>query len=308
MKTCIKKIVLLTLGLALILSLCIPKPIMKEAQAKPIVKTAFNYVALGDSVSFGMSATQYIGYPDLLSDYIYNLHRIDTINYTNSSNPGDTSTNLFTQISHNDTAIENADFITINIGGNNLLGPLIAAIPALAQAFGVETSKPGFEAELAAAIKVAMENEPDETNMILQQLLFTHLAQGVETFAADFPMIINKLKTLAPNAEIFVNTIYNPFDEQDPFYQIFNPLFDPLIIAINQTINGYKQRYDYNVVDVYGEFSNYTGNETLVDFNVATGSLDPHPTDAGHELIFKAHLLPGIKGKINRYVGYRHKK
>lgn len=289
MKTCIKKIVSLTLGLALILSLCIPKPIMKEAQAKPIVKTEFNYVALGDSVSYGMSATKTKkSYTSLFYKYLKSTkeYQHKGSDFTNLSMPGDTSTHLLNKISDDVTVrgyIQNADFITINIGGNNLLGPVIAA---LCTAFEVDPEN------LAVAISTAMEENPLRTQALLLELsqsseLGAALQNGVDTFKADFlgtEGIISQIKTLHPNVEVYVNTIYNPFDKSDPFYDVF----DYFIQQINFSIKA--PSVVYNVVDVYGEFSNYEGNKTLVDFNLATVSLDPHPTDAGHKVIFEAHV------------------
>lgn len=139
-----------------------------------------------------------------------------------------------------------------------------------------------------------MESNP-QADSILQQLadpngqLMTNLAIGVNTFDGDLPMIIHGIKALAPNPEIYINNIYTPFNKLDPFY----PVLDQPINIMNDRINGLKQFEDYNIVDVYEQFASYSGDETLVNVNIGIAALDSYPTDAGHYLIYRAHLLPG---------------
>lgn len=88
-------------------------------------------------------------YTSLFYNYLKGLDGKGDLTFANLSMPGDTSTDLLTKISTNDTvkvAIKNVDEITISIGGNNLLGPVIAAIGA---AFNVNpVNNPKFAQEV----------------------------------------------------------------------------------------------------------------------------------------------------------------
>ena len=61
-----------------------------------------------------------------------------------------------------------------------------------------------------------------------------------------------------------------------------------LIDQINTYIKNTATSLGYTVVDVADAFEAYTGTEPLVGFNMAatTATYDPHPTDAGHRMIY----------------------
>ncbi|WP_205216245.1 SGNH/GDSL hydrolase family protein, partial [Acetobacterium bakii] len=124
----------------------------------------------------------------------------------------------------------------------------------------------------------------DIINAALPQLQ-TNLAAGATQFTTDWPQIIATAKTLAPQAEIYVTTLYDPISPQDPLYAVF----DPVIQAMNAVIM--TPSAGYQVADVYTAFKTYEGTDPLVNFNWYAGSLDPHPTTAGHALIYQTHLI-----------------
>ena len=99
---------------------------------------------------------------------------------------------------------------------------------------------------------------------------------------------LSPVKTLAPQADIYVTTLYDPINLQDPLYAVFDPAIQTINTAIKTPGAGYK------VADVYTAFANYQGSEPLVNFNWYTGNLDPHPTTAGHDVIYQCHLSAGF--------------
>lgn len=238
--------------------------------------TTKSYVALGDSISFGMSAENGKGYVNQFHTYLKGLEMYNGIELTNLSKPGDTSTDLKSKIALNQDVIKNADVITISIGGNNLLGPVIAN---LAKLFNVNPiNNPNFLIELATAIA----NDPNAEQKIMAKALDpifnAELISGVTTFVSDWNEIVTAIKTIAPQADIYVNTLYNPFKSTDLFY----PSFDALIQNINTAIKAGSLYY--KVADVYEEFKKNQG-EPLVNFDLATGAIDPHPNTLGHGVI-----------------------
>lgn len=257
------------------------------------------YVALGDSVSFGMSATPGYGYTVLLKTYLDgkgNKSETPTM-YTNLSVPGYTAEDLYHLVTDGSYAatIAEADLITVNIGGNNLLQPVIGLVQSLyPSAATVE--------ELNAAIYA----NPYPLLALLQKLqdpaspesLGIHgaFAAGVASFSLYWPLMIKEVRKLAPKAEIFVNTLYSPVPQD----QTFNMLLNPYLQAINLSINTLRYRYSYEVVDVYSAFASQT--QQVVDFNITSPpfNVDIHPNDAGHLLIFNT-LKEKLRTTAPRY-------
>jgi hypothetical protein len=133
------------------------------------------------------------------------------------------------------------------MGGNNLLQPLMKMMK---EGLGLDVNATGIE------LQEAMKNNPNALAILGTSLQNPQIVQSlswkVELFTKEFPEIINIIKRLNPNAEIIIQTIYNPLhdvkelltlaDAVDPFFQVMNK-------AISEgSILGYK------VVDVYEEF------------------------------------------------------
>lgn len=267
------------------------------------------YVALGDSISFGMSAANNIGYTAMFSNHLKSLEQYSSLVFLNKSQPGFTTSDLLEQITIPSVQADllNADIVTISIGGNNLLAPFIASIAAglnvPANINAITTAIAG-NPEAAASLLKSLQN-PDNP-------LAAQLNAGLQKFAEDFPNIILTVRTLAPNSKIYVNTLYNPLPASDPLYNQYNTL----ISAINSGIITGSGTLGYNVVDAAAIFSSYTGLVPPVNFSLTKALaaaaiyaqsptspagqaallsiptfLDPHPNDIGHQLIYKA-LVP----------------
>ena len=245
-----------------------------------IVKTE-TYTALGDSIAYGMSATPGSGYVNLFYNNLTGISGNENLNLVNLGVPGYTSTQLLNQLQNEPatiSALSKAKVVTVSIGGNNILAPVIAT---LAAAFQLDPSSPTFAADLATAL--AQPGAQDIINAALPTIQ-TNVTASVTQFGTDWPQIIATIKTLAPQADIYVATLYDPINIQDPLYAVFNPAIQTVNTAIMMPGAGYK------VADVYTAFANYQGSEPLVNFNWYTGNLDPHPTTAGHQLIYQSHL------------------
>jgi lysophospholipase L1-like esterase len=244
--------------------------------------SASTYLSLGDSIAYGMSATVGRDYADLLYNHLLTTTTYSSLSLNNLAVSGDTSSNLLTRLQTAPyiAAVENAKVITLSIGGDNLLSPVIGAV---ATAFGVN---PANNPNLMTDLAVAMAANPNKDAILAGIANTPSLAQalqsGVSQFSADFPQIIGTLKTLSPQAQICVLNLYNPFNSQDPLYTVF----DPLINGINQGIRN-NAVAGYEVADVYTKFKTIPG---VVNFNLATIQLDPHPTTVGHAAIYQAIL------------------
>ncbi|MCY6370046.1 SGNH/GDSL hydrolase family protein [Clostridium ganghwense] len=242
------------------------------------------YIALGDSIAFGLSADLNKGYVDLFKNYLKTTEKYDELVLNNLAMTGDKSSDLLDKVK-NDVktrdAIRQANIITISIGGNNLLSPVIKAI---ASKYKLDSEEANFVIKLTNAI----EEDPnwEEKLEILKNdsCLMKELDEGINNFKEDWPKIIKEINSLAPNAKIYVMTIYNPLKADTPvLYNTFEKLIQPINEEIKNSI------YDYKVAEVYTKFHEYDGEIPLTNFDLINRSIDPHPTNYGHQIIFKAH-------------------
>lgn len=253
-----------------------------EAIEIKIVKSQVNdYAALGDSIAYGMSAAPGSGYVNLFYNHLSAINGNETMQLESLGIPGETSSQLLAKLQTDPNtmaAVSHAKVVSISIGGNNLLTPLITTV---AKAFNLDPTSANFTTELATALA-----DPNSQATIAAAMpeIQANLSAGAQQFAVDWPQIVGTIRALSPQAEIYVATLYNPISQQDPLY----PLFDPAIQSINAVIK--TPGTGYQVADVYTAFQTYQGSEPLVNFSLYTGNLDPHPTTMGHAVIYQSHL------------------
>lgn len=109
--------------IAIVMLVFLPTAVFANGPVKKVV----DYVALGDSLAAGMTPTS--GFDLSYSDYLVNRFEQSqyTVGYTNFGVAGYTSTNLKQDILHRtdvQTKIAEAEFVTVDIGANDLLGAL----------------------------------------------------------------------------------------------------------------------------------------------------------------------------------------
>lgn len=250
------------------------------------------YVALGDSVPAGY------GLGDAKDCYVNRFSKLMTENgYLNKKYnyavSGSTTKSLLSGFKNMQQtnpkkyeAINNADVITLNIGGNNVLGPFLKAInTVLVQQFkelGITSITEASDKQLwTIALSLYSMNLDDQMDDI---------KKGALSFALDYPKIIDWLKTNAPHAKIIVSTIYNPIPSLLSFYKTS----ETLLKEMNNVITNNSAKKGYYTVDVGQAFKEAQENGTQV-LNLNIGqykspmSIDIHPNSTGHELIAKLH-------------------
>ena len=243
-----------------------------------------NYVVLGDSIATGTvtgnSITDRYGVPSVIDSYVdyfaaYLRNTGDEVNVADFSTDGDQSSQLLEKLTlaefaNIQTAISNADVITISIGGNNLM--------RAAQ----DDSLSGYDF--------------DNVDLADAEL-------GRQEFKADWPSIVAALDYLtdgeidgAVDAKIIVNTVYNPYFTGDALYDDVDSLLNGTQ-GINAVIN--ENAEIYSVADVYSAFSAYNDStahmneitymysDKVINFFFFVVELrNPHPTAFGQSLIF----------------------
>ncbi|MCY6355622.1 GDSL-type esterase/lipase family protein [Clostridium sp. ZS2-4] len=243
------------------------------------------YIALGDSIAFGLSADLNKGYVDLFKDYLISTKQYNQLKLNNLAVPGYKSSHLLDKLKNEDKIrnyVRQADVITISIGGNNLLSSVIKAI---ASKYNLNSKETNFVAKLTKAVRADSKWQEKLETLQNDTELMKALNEGVKNFKADWPKIIKEINNLNPDAKIYVMTLYNPLKTDTPvLYDTFEKLIQQINVEIRNSI------YDYEIADVYTKFHKYDGKEPLTNFDLLNRTIDPHPTNYGHELIFKAHL------------------
>lgn len=255
----------------------------EKSSMKPENET--KYIALGDSIAFGLSADLNKGYVDLFKDYLILTKQYNKLALNNLAVPGYKSSHLLDKLKNDDkirNAIKQANVVTISIGGNNLLSPIIKAI---ASKYQLNSKEPNFITKLTKAVMEDSKWEEKLAELQNDSDLMKALDEGVKNFKADWPEIIKEINKLNPDSKIYVMTLYNPLKTNTPV--LYNR-FEELIQQINVEIR--NSTYDYEIADAYTKFHEYDGKESLTNFDLIKRTIDPHPTNYGHELIFKAHL------------------
>jgi lysophospholipase L1-like esterase len=225
-------------SLVLILSLVIMSDQVSMAKDKS-GGTSLVYTAIGDAIALGVGgeynsvSDPLKGYDDYLVENLKDKYPQDDIILHNVAGRRDTSSDLLNKLMYDETvisAVANADIITVSVGANNLILPVW----------------PIFEQIFSGVIS------PEEG----VYEIFGKTAEfqaGVNQFKQDWPKIVEQLKVLSPNAQIFATTMYNPFTLDNPLYN----LADAYINQINAEIQDKSFQHDYKVADVYSDFYKY---------------------------------------------------
>ena len=238
------------------------------------------YVALGDSISTGYKLEN-----KEVDSFTSKLAKEYNKQLINLAVDGMDTTSLLKMLKSTDPSLnaakeslKSADMITLTIGGNHLLRPLMTTIKQALDLKDTKTTKEVQKSLLMdkeVLVKIYRQFENPETTKLFESEL--------TNFAVEFPQIIQNIKALNSNATMVVQTVYNPFDKSTELSQI-SPIADGFIQKLNQIIVSASSN-TYKVADIYTAFKSDTSNVALT--NIA--SLDIHPNKYGHQLIFDVH-------------------
>lgn len=250
------------------------------------------YVALGDSITTGFGLENFnsndIKNKSSAESFVNKLSAKLGKEAVNLGIDGMDSTRLLKMISDPTTKeqetivdqIEKASVITISIGGNDVF---LALAEVLNEELG--DGKNLFNASKQDILKVTMEllfSKSAKENLNNKVVGATKIFIGDPEHNKDgnFANIISTIKELNPDAQIIVQTIYNPYDLQ------ITDFCDSAVESINsKIIKDSENGKEYLVADVYSAFAKAKSGTILV--NCDTGNtFDPHPTAKGHEVIY----------------------
>lgn len=243
-------------------------------------QSKFEYVVLGDSISTGL------GLKDKEKQKFSNkLARSINKKSINLAVNGIDTSDLVGIFRFNDndinSYIRSAEVITLSIGGNNLLQPLVYSIK---ESLGLAYNASSYEVE-----KAIRDNPEPLLDLLTSDGLKSpkvtgKLKDGLREFDRDFPIIINHIKSQNPDVILVVQTLYNPFTET-AVLKPMSSVADVYISQINRSIKQKSYEDKYLVADVYNVFKS---NSREVMTNMAY--FDIHPNEKGQNEIYKTIL------------------
>lgn len=251
----VKVIFIITIGIVLL-----ALPIAMQVKGEVSNKALDKYVAIGDNISMEENNDYDVSYISLIKDFLYAVN--DNLNYSNLSKEGITSSELLNIIDKNKEKIKDADLITVSIGGNNILNAILRNLN-IDESILRNCDEEKFDSIISEYL-----NSDEIKNEILNE---------VNKFSKDFPNIIKKIKKLAPEAELYVNTLYNPINKKCNIYDFFNEQIN----SINDLIVKNNSNYDYKIIDCY----HILNSEEVLNFKVEDGLARIYPNKVGHAMM-----------------------
>lgn len=257
----VKVLLVVIIGIILLLI-----PITIQANGWSSDKVINKYVAMGDLVALDCDDEYEVSYVSLIKDFLESLN--EDLSYYNLSDNKITSSELIDIIDNNKDEIRNSNLITISIGGNNVLNSILQ----------------NLYSNLNIDEKALENYEEEEFDLLVSELLnsdtiISEIQKDIDIFENDFPSIIEKVQKLAPKAEIYVNTVYNPINKKGNIYDFF----DEQISLINEIIIKNNNKYDYKIIDCYNILNNDEGER--LNLQVCDGEVVLYPNKVGHAMM-----------------------
>lgn len=254
-KNKVKVIFIIIIGIILL-----ALPVAIQVKGEVSNKVLDKYVAIGDEISIEENNGYDVSYVSLIKDFLYAIN--DNLVYSNLSEDGITSSELLNIIDENKEKIKDSDLITISIGGNNILNAIVENLN-IDESILQDCDEETFDFIISKYL-----NSDEIKNEILNE---------VNKFSKDFPSIIKKIKKLAPEADIYVNTVYNPINKKCNIYDFF----DEKINLINDLIVKNNSNNDYKIIDCY----HILNSKEVLNFKVENGVARISPNKVGHAMM-----------------------
>ena len=273
----------LTILFSVLLSLFLPFNLTVSAASQ-------KYLSLGDSIAngYGLKNIENDRYSSLLTKDL--SKRGPAYDLVSFAVDGMDSSGLLNQISDTSNkeladALQTASVITISIGGNNFLKPMTDMASNITSNIGDSIGN--------------MINDPSQidVNMIISYLssmfvagvkeyddLVKALDKGCDQFKSDIDKIISVLnKNKSQNAQIVFLTVYNPYKD----FGKIKGFYDTAELYIGKLNDIIKQKSpgNYIVSDINAAFRK--SGQKVVNADLILLNMDPHPTAAGHKIIYK---------------------
>ncbi|MBQ8941834.1 MAG: hypothetical protein IJ062_08350 [Firmicutes bacterium] len=251
------------------------------------------YIALGDSIAAGYG----LKYPDTQS-YPALLANANKLTYVNYGVNGLTTTQLIDAIESGQYDISGADVITVSIGSNDLMRPMINTFAA---EIGVNPNSENFDKDVIDRIEYLKQNESASQLKARLDRLEAKLVNNPELLAicdntsqVMIPKVAETIRAKNPKCQLIFTNYYNPYKNKILVVPMSGsaqgeyPIGARVQTYIDRLNGGLAESDDYKIADVYGNFTTARYINANVDMRTAGVSFDPHPTALGHRAIYLA--------------------
>ena len=107
------------------------------------------------------------------------------------------------------------------------------------------------------------------------------LLNGSQSFITEWPLILDEVHDVNPDANVVALTLYNPIEKSENA-ELYN-IIEELIAPMNQALRDSRSN-KCSLANVYNAFRK---DGEAVDFSLAWApQLNPHPTELGQQLIY----------------------
>ncbi|MCD8327087.1 MAG: GDSL-type esterase/lipase family protein [Lachnospiraceae bacterium] len=272
-------------------------------------ESGLSYLALGDSITTGYGLGE--GESSFVELYAEAIEAEATI----IAEDGLTAAELYaelvdaeTYVSKYQNAVENADVITITIGGNDLMETFYEAVAYVYN----ERYSTDYQAE---QIKALLQDADANSELVTQLLgilaqdevvayLRNSFANVIPDVASKVAWIASSIKAVNGDAVVLVANQYNPYQWIANYNSQVSELFDTVVSSYNTYLDYVAAAMGniFTVVDIYSAFADeeyadtsLTNASVSISFDPSTGisysfDFDFHPNATGHEVIAKAML------------------
>lgn len=227
---------------------------------------------LGDSIASGFGLPGYFfGGTYSASGSFGNLVAKESTGYENLAKDGSTTANLLSRLDDTDaqSAVKSADSIIVSIGGNDFLMPMLNAFLD----FTNDT------ADLLSGLISGSVSIDSIITQVSDAVLDAAQSVDISKTGEQLDEIIGKIRTANPYCEIYILTVYDPF-EGAAGMEMLEDAAKQRLPELNAEITFAAHRGRANVIDVNSAFAGHAAEYTNIRL------LDVHPSSAGHKVIY----------------------
>lgn len=232
---------------------------------------------LGDSITSGYGLDGYVsGDNTSAADSFSNKLAADFSEYVNLAVDGRTSEELLEALDSDENvsaAVENAAAMVISIGGNDFLTPMMTAAQTAIM------SDPDIMQGIMDGTVTVAEAMESNMDMINESVVSAAKQVDVQLTVNNIGSIVDKVTEISPDSEIYLLTVYNPFEGVDDMEK-YSEAAESILPVLNSGISDIAEQDNVHLIDAYTAFKGHALEYT----NIA--SVDIHPNKAGHEVIY----------------------
>jgi len=238
---------------------------------------AVNIVSFGDSIPYGYLLK------DENNSYDNRIAQTLDADFYEYSAVGLTSYQLldYLETGASDENIKNADYIFISIGSNDYLDLLFEI---KIDGFEFDSSNDNY---LNIKENFNFNNFFDSLKRSMTGEEFNNKARlALALIKETYPKIISYIRNINSDAKIYVLNLYNPY------FNLNNPIIELDYVSdicekyISETNEFIESSDEYTVINAHNLLRNYK----MLNVDLLSLNLDPHPNKNGHETLYQAFL------------------